>query len=178
MADESRPIFNRKATEKLRSADDLEKYVRVTNPSHWVIVVAILALIAGLMSWLFFGAESTSITTKSLVLSDGSGDSTVDCFLSARDTANVKVGDIANISGSLTSVSEISEMPLSRNEAKQILIDQGYSYMTAIVPQDEWLFRITFLENDIEAMGFFEGVPLDTVITTGSVAPITKLLGQ
>ena len=32
MAEQTRTIFNQRAAEKLRSPDDLDKYVRVTNP--------------------------------------------------------------------------------------------------------------------------------------------------
>ena len=38
MADEQNSIFTKKASDKLRSPDDLNEYVRVTNPSVWVVL--------------------------------------------------------------------------------------------------------------------------------------------
>lgn len=61
MAQPERSIFNEKAASKLRSPDDLDKYVRVTNPSMWAILVACIALLAGLFSWAFFGSVSASV---------------------------------------------------------------------------------------------------------------------
>ena len=48
MPEETKELFTKKATEKLRSPDDLDEYVRVTNPSIWVVLAACISLMVGL----------------------------------------------------------------------------------------------------------------------------------
>ena len=50
MAKEANGPFTKRATDRLLSPDDLERYVRVTNPSVWVV----LALLIGYLSWGLF----------------------------------------------------------------------------------------------------------------------------
>lgn len=40
---------------KLRSPDDMEKYLQITNPGKWIILGACAALLIGLLIWAFFG---------------------------------------------------------------------------------------------------------------------------
>lgn len=40
MANETSGLFTEKVAKKLRSPDDLDEYVRVTNPSIWVVLAA------------------------------------------------------------------------------------------------------------------------------------------
>ena len=67
MADAKTSIFNKRATEKLRSPDDLDKYVRVTSPSVWVILAACIILIVGLLAWGLFGAVTTNVQATGVV---------------------------------------------------------------------------------------------------------------
>lgn len=46
MADEQSNIFTKKASDRLRSPDDLDEYVRVTNPSVWIVLAA-CAMLSG-----------------------------------------------------------------------------------------------------------------------------------
>ena len=61
MANASSSIFNKKASEKLRNPDDLDKYLRVTNPSVWIVIAACVVLLLGLLAWGVFGTVSTSV---------------------------------------------------------------------------------------------------------------------
>ena len=90
MPEASRSIFNERASDKLRSPDDLDKYVQVTNPSVWVILVACIALLAGLLAWGVFGSVTTNVSATGVI---ANGQAT--CFLSADNVAKVSVGDSA-----------------------------------------------------------------------------------
>ena len=96
MPEASRSIFNERASDKLRSPDDLDKYVQVTNPSVWVILVACIALLAGLLAWGVFGSVTTNVSATGVI---ANGQAT--CFLSADNVAKVSVGDSASIDGEL-----------------------------------------------------------------------------
>lgn len=168
MADVNSSIFNTKAAEKLRSPDDLDKYVRVTNPSVWVIIAACAALLAGLLAWGVFGAVTTNVSATATRLEDGS----VVCFMTADKVAEVSVGDYANVGGKSMSVSSISSLPLSRDEAKGVLAND---YLVSTLLEGDWAYAVYFTSD--EDIDFAVGYPVSAVITTERVAPIALILG-
>lgn len=167
MADAGSSIFNEKASERLRSPDDLEKYVRVTNPSAWVVLAACVLLLAGILAWGVFGAVSTSVGATGTII-----DGEAMCFLEAEDAARVHVGDAAVVGGEHMVVAGVSTIPLSRDEAGEAL--EGDYLVSTLVPGD-WSYQVTFSDEDGNELA--QGVPLTVVITTERVAPISLVLG-
>ena len=166
MADAGSSIFNRKAAEKLRSPDDLDKHLQVTNPSVWVALAACLALLAGLLAWGVFGSVTTSVSATGVVVDD-----TAMCFLSAEDAAKVHAGDAAFLGEEQMEVANVAAVPYSRDEAGEAL---GRDYpVTPLVARDR-AYQVTF---DGDASGLASGVPLTVSITTERIAPISLILG-
>lgn len=166
MAERAASIFNKAATEKLRSPDDLDKYVRVTSPRMWVVLVACVALLTGLVAWGVFGTVSTGVSTVGTVL-----DGEAVCFLSAEDIAKVHKGDAAYVGGVKMKVAEVGQMPLSRKEASELL---GSDYLAESLVTSAWATKVTFAG---DASQFADGVPLQASITTERVAPLSLILG-
>lgn len=166
MADATRSIFNKTATEKLRSPDDLDKYIRVANPSVWVALAACLALLAGLAVWGVFGAVTTSVSTMGACI-----DGKVMCFLSAEDVAEVHVGDIANVGGTQMKVEDVAVAPISRDEAKMHL---ATDFLVSQLVKGDWGYKVTFAG---DASELTENVPLAVNITVERIAPINLILG-
>ena len=167
MADVGASIFNKKATEKLRSPDDLDKYVRVTNPSVWVILIACVVLLAGLLMWGIFGTVSTNVSATGVYMHGE-----VVCFLDGEKASKVHLGDVANVSGEKMSVSSISSVPLSREEAKAHL---DSDYLVSSLVAGDWAYYVQF-EGD-GSYDFRESTPLSITITTERVAPLSLVLG-
>ena len=166
MAHEGQSIFNKKATEKLRSPDDLDKYVQVTNPSIWVALIACIALLAGLLAWGVFGSVTTSVSTTGTAI-----DGKAMCFLSAENIAKVNKGDVAKVGTERLTVAEVSKTPLSRNEVSKVLPND---YLVSTLVNGDWAYQVTF-EGDTSELT--NGVPLKVSITTEHIAPITLVLG-
>lgn len=168
MAEPTRSIFNQRAAEKLRSPDDLDKYVRVTNPSVWVILAACFVLLAGLLAWGIFGSVTTSVAATGT-----SVDGQVICLLSGEDSAKVQVGDPATVAGKPMTVASVSEVPLSRDETNTFLQSD---YLSAVLMgNNDWVYVVTF-EGDSSEIP--EGVPVTVGITTELVSPISLILGS
>ena len=49
-------IFREKAVERVNQPEDLNEYVRVTTPSVWIVLAAVLLLVAGVLAWTIFGS--------------------------------------------------------------------------------------------------------------------------
>ena len=166
MADAGSSIFNRKAAEKLRSPDDLDKHLQVTNPSVWVALAACLALLAGLLAWGVFGSVTTSVSATGVVVDD-----TAMCFLSAEDAAKVHAGDAAFVGEEQMEVASVAAVPYSRDEAGEAL---GSDYLVSALVAGDWAYQVTF---DGDVSGLASGVPLTVSITTERIAPISLVLG-
>ena len=166
MAEEARSIFNKKATDKLRNPDDLDKYVRVTNPSVWVVLGACVALLIGLLAWGVFGAVTTSVGGTGVCV-----DGRAMCFLEAEDAARVHIGDAANVGGERMTVSEMAAVPVSRDEASKILVSD---YLVSSLVKGDWTYQVVF---DGDTNELPNGLPLTVSITTERVAPISLVLG-
>lgn len=165
MAEMSKYIFNKKATEKLRSPDDLDKYLQVTNPSVWVILGASIALVAGLLAWGLFGSVATSVSSTGVVVNDKAM-----CFLTAEDTAKVHVGDPAYVGDEQMKVATVAAVPLSREEASHVLVSD---YLVSSLVKDDWAYQVTF-EGDVSDLAV--GVPITVSITTERIAPLSLIL--
>ena len=168
MADLTSSIFNKKATEKLRSPDDLDKYVKVTTPSIWVILGACVALLLGLLAWGFFGTVTTNLSSTGILLDSEHGN--VISFIPLSAEGEVSVGDKAIIAGNTFTVTDVSKMPLSRSEVYEIL---GSDYLTSQLIHDDWVFRVDY---EGPADQLWQGVPLDVSIEVDSVAPISLIM--
>lgn len=161
MADATSSIFNKRATEKLRNPDDLDKYVRVANPSVWVVLIACASLLAGLLTWGVLGSVTTSVSTTGVVV-----DNSAMCFLTAEDVAKVNEGDAAFVDNRRMKVAEVAAVPVSRNEAGKILKSD---YLVSTLVTGDWAYQVVF---DGDTSGLTEGVPLTVSITVERIAPI------
>ena len=48
-------LFRKKSVEKISSPDELNDYIRVTTPSVWILLAAIIILLVGMLAWSIFG---------------------------------------------------------------------------------------------------------------------------
>ena len=168
MADDRSSMFTQKASEKLRSPDDLDEYVRVTNPSVWVVLAACAVLLIGLFAWGFLGTAATSAGATGAYVK---GEAV--CFLPADEASKVHVGDDANVGGELMQVESISTVPVSRAEAREIV---GNDYLANTLVGADWTYVVRFA-GDGEP-GLTEGIPIGISITTDNIAPITLIFGN
>ena len=165
MADETRSIFTEKAQDKLRNPDELDEYVRVTNPSVWVVLAACITLMVGLFAWAFFGTVETSVDAVATCV-----DGEVVCFMPADGISRLNVGDPANVGGVLMEVVSVSDVPISLPEAREML---GSDYLTNTLVRSDWTYVVRFgCDRD---PGFAEGVPISVNITVDRIAPISLI---
>ncbi len=69
MAERAQTIFRRKTLDRISSPEQLTDYLRVTNPGIWVVLAAVLLLLAGVLAWSMVGTLETEAEVK-IVVSD------------------------------------------------------------------------------------------------------------
>lgn len=56
MAEEQeKSIFREKSLKRISSPEQMDDYIRVTSPSVWLILMAIIVLLIGIVVWAVFG---------------------------------------------------------------------------------------------------------------------------
>lgn len=48
-------VFREKSMERVSSPEELNDYIRVTTPSVWLVLAALILLLAGMLAWSVFG---------------------------------------------------------------------------------------------------------------------------
>jgi hypothetical protein len=48
-------IFREKSIDRVTGPESLNDYIRVTSPSVWIALLALLILLAGMLTWSIFG---------------------------------------------------------------------------------------------------------------------------
>ena len=88
-------IFRKKSLEKISSPESLGDYLRVTSPSVWLILVAIILLLAGILLWSSY-ASIDSFASGTAQVENGSMRIYFDNEQIARNVKNgmeVRVGE-------------------------------------------------------------------------------------
>ena len=47
-------VFREKSIERVNQPEDLDDYIRVTTPSVWVVLIAIVLVLAAILGWMVF----------------------------------------------------------------------------------------------------------------------------
>ena len=62
-------LFRKKSLDRVSSPEELNDYIRVTTPSVWLILIATVVLLMGVLAWSIFGtveSENPDGTVKTL----------------------------------------------------------------------------------------------------------------
>lgn len=55
-------LFRKSSIERVSSPEQLNDYIRVTNPGVWLVLAAVIALLIGACAWGMFGHLDTTIS--------------------------------------------------------------------------------------------------------------------
>lgn len=67
MAEGGSELFRQKAIDKMSSPDELTDYLKVTSPSVWAVLAAVVVLLAGLIAWACVGTLPTKAEASVVV---------------------------------------------------------------------------------------------------------------
>ena len=166
MTENQKSVFSQKAFDKMRSPDDLDKALSVAAPGLWAVILACAVLVAGLVVWGVFGTVISSVTTQGV----RTGDQLL-CLLTSEEASYVEEGEPANVAGRRMSVSSVSTIPISHEEARELL---GSDYLADTLMKEKWAYVVLF---DGDPSAFTEGALMKVHITTDRVSPVELVLG-
>lgn len=134
-------LFRQKSLDKVKSPDHLSEYIKVVNPSIWVLLASVLVLLIGLCCWGIFGNIQTVVSGRAQCL-----DGETLCILSQEEGSRVKPGmpvSVAGVSGVVREVRSHADGCTCCLTLDQPLPDGSYDVQIVV----ESLHPISFLLN-------------------------------
>lgn len=104
-------IFRKKSVDKMSSPEQLNDYIKVTNPGVWIVLSAIVILLVGVCVWGIFGKLETKIS----VACESNGSEAV-LYIKEKDISSVKKDMTVSIGGNSYTVTSVSAEPVSVTE--------------------------------------------------------------
>lgn len=162
-------LFRKTSLEGISSPDQLNDYIKVSNPRMWMVLAALFILLAAVFVWGFAGSLPTTVHSKGVVLNG-----TAVCFVSAEDAGKLSTGQhvtAASSTGELKGqVTKISNVPLSSAE---IADELQSDYLVQALTSSDFAVKVDIsLDHSVPT----DGTLLDVRIVTNSVRPIDFLL--
>lgn len=158
MTNMNNSIFRQKSMDRVSSPEQLNDYIKVTNPGIWVVLAAVIVLLLGFIVW---GAAGT-LETRVNVAAVSDGGSTV-LYVSEADITNVAQDNTVRIGDKEYNVTAIADEPVA--------VDNSFTAYTLHIGSlsvGEWVYPVTVsaeLPNGV----------YEAVIITDSVSPISFL---
>lgn len=126
----NKQLFRKKSMDKITSPDQMSDYIRVSNPSVWIILAAVIVLLIGVCVWGIFGQLDTAVQTGG-VCKDGQ----LVFYIGENDIEKIGDNVIVSVDGKEYSLSEISSSP--------VRIDENYApylvHLTGLAEGD-WVY--------------------------------------
>lgn len=136
-------VFRKSSTDRLSSPEQMEDYLRVSNPGIWLTLAAAALLLISFLVWGIFGEIPTTVTAKGVV----TGGKAV-CYVSPDEVKGLDVGDTATINQIAYIVSSVGSEPLSKEEAEAALEND---YTRSLLSLADWNIEVTLEPTGIAA---------------------------
>lgn len=104
-------IFRKKSVDRMSSPEQLNDYIKVTNPGVWMALAAIVILLIGVCVWGVFGKLETKLTVAAV-----SGEGQTVLYVKEEDLPSVKENMSVYIGDDVYTVVSVSEQPITVSE--------------------------------------------------------------
>lgn len=126
-------LFRDKSIKRVSSPEQLNDYIRVSNPGVWICMAAVLVLLAGICIWGIFGQLDTTVSAA-LIVKDG----TMVCHIKEADIQNIRSGMTVTAGGREFIIETVSDAPIAvPSDADSYLLHVG-----GLTP-GEWVYEAT-----------------------------------
>lgn len=143
-------IFREKSLKKIASPEQMNDYIRVSSPSVWMVLTAVIVLLAGVCVWGMFGHLDTAVQTGG-VCADGR----LTVFVGEEDHDKIKENAVISVDGVEYAAAEITNAPIRVDDQ----IDPYVVHLAGFTEGD-WVYRLY-----ADVPGLADGVYAASVIT-------------
>ena len=143
-------IFREKSLEKISSPEQMNDYIRVSSPSVWMVLAAVIVLLAGVCVWGVFGHLDTAVQTGGVCTN---GRLTV--FVGEEEHDKIRENAVISVDGVEYAVVESTNAPVRVDDQ----IDPYIVHLAGFT-EDDWVYRLC-----ADAPGLADGVYTASVVT-------------
>jgi hypothetical protein len=160
-------IFRKESMQQVSSPEQLNDYIKVSNPGVWIVLIAILVFFGAAAVWAVTAVIPTLIPARAVADARGR----YVCYLPVEIGENLKPGITVQIGSLPGKVTRVEGMPLSYNDAIQSLPNEYAAHTLGLL---EWNIRVEIQLDSVE-----EAQPVGTIspvtITADTVRPLSFL---
>lgn len=152
-------IFRKKSIDRVKSPEQLNDYIRVSNPGVWLVLAAVIILLVGICTWGVFGRLDTKVSAV------GTSDNGVlTCYVGNDDIEKITSKMKITVDGKDYDIINID------NEAKKAS-DELSEYLLYLggFGEDDWVYEIT-AETDLPDGDY------EAEIVVESISPMSFIL--
>jgi len=95
-------IFRQKSLDRVSSVEDMEKYIKTTTPSLWLLLVSIIVLLAGVITWAAVGKINVE-TVSGCNVTNG----TITCIISEDRYESLTEDSFIEINGDAIKITSV-----------------------------------------------------------------------
>ena len=153
-------LFRQKSLDKVSSPEQMNDYIKVTGPGVWLVLAAVIALLAGLIIWSVLGRLETTVTAAAVAGPDGA----VVCYIAEDDLDAVRTGQTVHVDGQDYALADVAARPVAADESFD-----SYALHVGGLEAGQWVYPAA-LDGTLP-----EGV-YEARVVVDSVSPISFLL--
>ncbi len=155
----SNTIFRKSSLDRVSSPEQLNDYIKVSRPSLWLVLVAVIVLLIGVCFWGLFGTLTTTREAMALV-QDGKSI----CYVTPEVAKSLAPGMEVRISDSAGEIISVASTPM------EITADfDTYALYLSGIKAGDWVVPVTI---DVSAQ---DGVYMGEIVLE-TISPISFLL--
>lgn len=154
-------LFRKKSMDKVSSPEQLNDYIRVSNPGVWIALMAVVVLLLGVCIWGIFGRLETTVGSAAVVK-----DGVMTLYIKEEHLGEVAAGMTVRVKEQEYLITSVETIPKT--------IPEGFDeYMLHLsgMHVGEWVFGVTAMDTDLS-----DGV-YKAEIVIESIAPMSFILG-
>lgn len=129
----NKQLFKKSTIDKVSSPEQLHDYVRVAKPGLWMVISAIVILLAGVVVWGFIGKIDTTMSTA--IVSD-SGNAVI--YIGESDVEKLEIGMTIRSEDKEYKITDIAKAPIKVDGS---LTD--YAIHASGLTVGEWVYAVS-----------------------------------
>ena len=152
-------LFRKISLDRISSPEQLNEYIRVSTPSVWMVLAAVIVLLVGVCVWGVFGHMDTTLPVAAV-----SHEGVLTAYVRAADAEKVAADAVVSVAGTECKVEAIPAEP--------VLVDDTFSeYLRQVgsLQLGEWVYAVV-LQADCP-----DGVYIAQIVVD-SVSPMSFVL--
>lgn len=152
-------IFRKSSIDRLKSPEELNDYIRVANPSVWLLLGAVILVLLGVVVWGVFGTVESTLQTGVQAEEER-----VICCVSETEVNRIQEGMLVRIGDKEGTVGKVADTPSEASGQK------SYLFHLSEIAAGSFYYEVELEVDGLEA-GIYQGE-----IVLESISPITFVI--